>query len=40
MEEPKDAAAIERGPFRLSRDPMDLQMVLVCLGSSIAFWNP
>ena len=28
-----------RGPFRFTRNPMYLQMVLVCVGVSIAFWN-
>jgi protein-S-isoprenylcysteine O-methyltransferase Ste14 len=30
---------IERGPFRVSRNPMYLQMVLVCVGFSIILWN-
>lgn len=30
---------IDRGPFRLTRNPMYLQMVLVCLGVGIAFMS-
>ncbi len=30
---------IERGPFRISRNPMYLQMVLVCIGFAIMLWN-
>ncbi len=30
---------ITRGPFRFTRNPMYLQMVLVCLGFSILLWN-
>ena len=30
---------IDHGPFRLTRNPMYLQMVLVCLGVGIAFTN-
>lgn len=30
---------IESGPFRISRNPMYLQMVLVCVGFSILLWN-
>lgn len=30
---------IERGPFRVSRNPMYLQMLLVCVGFSILLWN-
>jgi protein-S-isoprenylcysteine O-methyltransferase Ste14 len=30
---------LERGPFRVTRNPMYLQMVLVCFGVSIAAWN-
>ena len=30
---------IEKGPFRISRNPMYLQMVLVCVGLAIAFTN-
>ena len=30
---------IERGPFRWTRNPMYLQMVLVCVGVSILLWN-
>lgn len=32
-------AIIESGPFRISRNPMYLQMVLVCLGFSVLLWN-
>ncbi|HVS66030.1 MAG TPA: methyltransferase [Thermoanaerobaculia bacterium] len=30
---------VEQGPFRLTRNPMYLQMVLVCIGFSILLWN-
>lgn len=30
---------VEAGPFRFTRNPMYLQMVLVCLGASIVLWN-
>ena len=30
---------IKRGPFRITRNPMYLQMILVCLGFSIILWN-
>lgn len=30
---------VERGPFRLTRNPMYLQMVIVCLGVAIALTN-
>lgn len=29
----------ERGPFRLTRNPMYLQMILICIGFSVAFAN-
>jgi protein-S-isoprenylcysteine O-methyltransferase Ste14 len=31
---------VERGPFRFTRNPMYLQMLLVCVAAAIAFWNP
>lgn len=30
---------IERGPYRITRNPMYLQMVLVCVGFSVILWN-
>jgi protein-S-isoprenylcysteine O-methyltransferase Ste14 len=30
---------IQRGPFRISRNPMYLQMLLVCVGFAIMLWN-
>lgn len=30
---------VERGPFRISRNPMYLQMILVCLGFAIILWD-
>lgn len=30
---------IERGPFRITRNPMYLQMVLICVGFAIWLWN-
>jgi protein-S-isoprenylcysteine O-methyltransferase Ste14 len=30
---------IERGPFRITRNPMYLQMVLVCIGVAVALMN-
>ncbi len=30
---------VERGPFRVTRNPMYLQMVLVCVGIAIILWN-
>ena len=36
---PGDPAIIERGPYRLTRNPMYLQMVVACIGVAIAFAN-
>jgi protein-S-isoprenylcysteine O-methyltransferase Ste14 len=30
---------VERGPFRITRNPMYLQMVLVCIGVAVFSWN-
>jgi protein-S-isoprenylcysteine O-methyltransferase Ste14 len=30
---------VDRGPFRISRNPMYLQMVLVCIGCAIILWD-
>lgn len=30
---------VERGPFRISRNPMYLQLVLICIGVAIMLWN-
>ncbi len=30
---------IDQGPFGISRNPMYLQMVLICVGFSILLWN-
>ena len=30
---------VERGPFRVTRNPMYLQMVLICTGIAIILWN-
>ena len=30
---------VEQGPFRVTRNPMYLQMILVCIGFSILLWN-
>lgn len=31
---------VERGPFRVTRNPMYLQMVVGCVGFAILLWNP
>lgn len=31
---------IEAGPFRMTRNPMYLQMVLICIGFGVVFANP
>jgi protein-S-isoprenylcysteine O-methyltransferase Ste14 len=33
-------AIVERGPYRVTRNPMYLQMVLACVGFSLALANP
>lgn len=30
---------IERGPYRVTRNPLYLQMVLACVGVAVALWN-
>lgn len=30
---------VERGPFRVTRNPMYLQMVLICVGVAIILWS-
>lgn len=30
---------VDRGPFRITRNPMYLQMVLVCVGLAVVLWN-
>ena len=30
---------LQHGPYRLTRNPMYLQMVLICIGLSIILWN-
>lgn len=30
---------VEAGPFRITRNPMYLQMVLVCIGMFVLLWN-
>jgi protein-S-isoprenylcysteine O-methyltransferase Ste14 len=30
---------VERGPFRITRNPMYLQMVLGCIGLAVLLWN-
>jgi protein-S-isoprenylcysteine O-methyltransferase Ste14 len=31
---------VERGPFRISRNPMYLQMIIVCIGVALLLANP
>lgn len=30
---------VARGPFRLTRNPMYLQMVVICIGFAVLLWN-
>ncbi len=30
---------VERGPFRITRNPMYLQMVLICIGVAVILWS-
>jgi len=32
-------AIVERGPFRLTRNPMYLQMVMICVGFAVMLWD-
>jgi protein-S-isoprenylcysteine O-methyltransferase Ste14 len=31
---------VQSGPYRLTRNPMYLQMVIACIGVAVALWNP
>lgn len=33
-------AIVERGPYRVTRNPMYLQMVIGCVGFAVLLWNP